>query len=296
MKSYSGKVAVVTGGAGDIGKAIARQLLAEGAKVVLSDVEKVALDAAVAELSKAGGKAGGSVTGVATDVSDPESVEALAEQVYGQHGVCHLLFNNAGVGAPSVNVWETTINDWKWVMGVNVMGVIHGIQSFVPRMIAGGQEGHVINTSSGDGGIAPMAGQSVYASSKASVSIITECLAAQFSQQHPNLKATIFYPAGGLLKTGIWNCARNRPKDLAREKPSGQPDDLMGAFVKHAAETGMELQFQDLDELAKSLIVDLKADKFVAMIGVEGAGATLHTRADKIGRGEAPFDAHSLIA
>lgn len=292
MSKFAGKVAVVTGGAGDIGQAIVKQLLAQGAKVVVSDVEKGALDAVVSELSQAGGD----VTGIVTDVSDPESVEALAEQVYGLHGACHFLFNNAGVGAPSVNVWETTVNDWKWVMGVNVMGVIHGIQSFVPRMIAGGEPGHVINTSSGDGGIAPMAGQSVYASSKASVSIITECLAAQFSTQHPQLSATIFYPAGGVLKTGIWSCARNRPAELAREKPSGQPEDLMGEFMKHAEETGMEIHFQDLDELAKALLVDLEANKFIAMIGVEGAGETLRTRAEKIGRGEAPFDEHSLIA
>jgi NAD(P)-dependent dehydrogenase (short-subunit alcohol dehydrogenase family) len=292
VDNYAGKVAVVTGGAGDIGKAIVKQLLAEGAKVVVSDVEKGALDAAVAELSVSGGE----VTGIVTDVSDPESVESLAEQVYAKYGACHLLFNNAGVGAPSVNVWETTVNDWKWVLGVNVMGVIHGIHSFVPRMIAGGEEGHVINTSSGDGGIAPMAGQSVYASSKASVSIITECLAAQFSEQQPQLSATIFYPAGGVLKTGIWNCDRNRPDELAREKPSGQPEDLMGSFMKHAKETGMEIHFQDLDDLAKALLVDLHGGKFVAMIGVEGAGEQLRTRAEKIGRGEAPFDAHSLIA
>ena len=292
MQDYTGKIAVVTGGAGDIGKAIAGQLLAEGAKVVVSDVEQSALDAVVKEL----GAGGGDVTGIRTDVSDPEAVESLSQQVYDLHGACHLLFNNAGVGAPSVNVWETTVNDWKWVLGVNVMGVVHGIQSFVPRMIAGGEEGHVINTSSGDGGIAPMAGQSVYASSKSSVSIITECLAAQFSTQHPQLSATIFYPAGGILDTGIWSCARNRPEELAREKPSGQPDDLMGEFMKHAEETGMQLHFQDLDELAKALIVDLKAGKFVAMIGVEGAGDTLRSRAEKIGRGEAPFDEHSLIA
>jgi len=292
MQDYAGKVAVVTGGAGDIGKAIAGQLIAEGAKVVVSDVEQKALDAVVKEL----GAGGADVVGIATDVSDPEAVESLAQQVYERHGVCHLLFNNAGVGAPSVNVWETTVNDWKWVLGVNVMGVVHGIQSFVPRMIEGGQEGHVINTSSGDGGIAPMAGQSVYASSKSSVSIITECLAAQFSTQHPQLAATIFYPAGGILDTGIWSCARNRPAELAREKPSGQSDDLMGEFMKHAEETGMQLHFQDLDELAKALIADLKSGKFVAMIGVEGAGDTLRSRAEKIGRGEAPFDEHSLIA
>lgn len=291
MDDYRDKVAVVTGGAGDIGKAIARQLLADGAKVVISDVEAGALESAVKELEP-----GGEVVGIVADVADPESVESLAAQVYDRYGVCHLLFNNAGVGAPSVPVWETTVNDWKWVLGVNVMGVVHGIQSFVPRMIEGGQPGHVINTSSGDGGIAPMAGQSVYASSKASVTIITECLAANFSQHAPQLQATIFYPAGGVLKTGIWSCDRNRPAELAREKPSGQPDDLMGAFMKHAEETGMQVQFQDLDELAQALIVDLKAGKFVAMLGVEGAGEQLRVRAEKIGRGEAPYDDHALIA
>lgn len=291
MQDYTGKVAVVTGGAGDIGKAIAKQLLGDGAKVVISDVEQTALDKTLEELAPLG-----EVSAIRTDVSDPADVESLAEQVYAKHGVVHLLFNNAGVGAPSVNVWETTINDWKWVLGVNVMGVVHGIQSFVPRMIEGGEPGHVINTSSGDGGIAPMAGQSVYASSKASVSIITECLAAQFSTQHPQLQATIFYPAGGVLDTGIWTCARNRPEEFAREKPSGQPEDLMGAFMSHAKETGMDVQFQDLDDLAKALLVDLKAGKFVAMIGVEGAGETLRTRSEKIGKGEAPFDEHSLIA
>ena len=160
MKDFRRKVAVITGGAGGIGSALARALLDEGAKVVISDVEKGALDKAIAELSQGDAE----ISGVVTDVTDSASVDALAEQVYGLHGACHLLFNNAGVGAPSVNVWETTENDWKWVHSVNVMGVVHGIQSFVPRMIAGGEEGHVINTSSGDGGIAPLGGQSVYAS------------------------------------------------------------------------------------------------------------------------------------
>ena len=168
MKDFEGKVAVVTGGAGDIGKAIVRGLLRRGARVVISDGEQGAIDRALHELSPLG-----DVRGVPTDVSKPESVEELAKKVYALHGVCHLLFNNAGVGAPSVNVWETTVNDWRWVHGVNVMGVVHGIQAFVPRMIAGGQDGHIINTSSGDGGIAPLGGQSVYASSKACVSIIT---------------------------------------------------------------------------------------------------------------------------
>ena len=171
MDDFAGKVAVVTGGASGIGRSIVKELLTSGAKVVVADVEQKALDKLLAEFDGAG-----EIIGVVTDVSDGDSVTALADRVYDEHGVCHLLFNNAGVAAPSANVWETTVNDWKWVHGVNVLGVIHGIQAFVPRMIAGGEEGHIINTSSGDGGISPLPYQSVYASSKAAVSCISECL------------------------------------------------------------------------------------------------------------------------
>ena len=147
MQDFTNKIAVVTGGASGIGRSLVKELLAGGAKVVIGDVEQSALDKVIAEFSAAG-----DASGLVVDVSDAASVEALASEVFERHGACHLLFNNAGVAAPSANVWETTVNDWKWVHGVNVMGVVHGIQSFVPRMIASGEEGHVINTSSGDGG------------------------------------------------------------------------------------------------------------------------------------------------
>ena len=149
MQDFSNKVAVVTGGAGGIGKALVKSLLDEGAKVVIADVEDGALQAAVEECSGEGRH----VSAFKVDVRKPESLDALADYVYDQHGACHLLFNNAGVAAPSSNIWETTPNDWAWIYSVNVMGIAHGIQSFVPRMIAGGEQGYVINTTSGDGGI-----------------------------------------------------------------------------------------------------------------------------------------------
>jgi NAD(P)-dependent dehydrogenase (short-subunit alcohol dehydrogenase family) len=289
MESFNGKVAVVTGGASGIGKALCRALVAEGAKVVVADVERPALDAAVADLAAGGGD----VRGVVTDVSRFESVQALADTVYEAHGACHLLFNNAGVAAPSANIWETTPNDWKWVHGVNVLGVVHGIQVFVPRMIAGGEEGHVVNTSSGDGGISPLPYQSVYASSKAAVSILTECLGAQLESEGTKLRASLFYPSGGLLDTGIWTTARNRPDELAREREA-PPAPTIDDFKQAAAKAGMELQFQDLDELARHALAGIKAGQFVVMFGHEETEATLRDRAARIGRGELPIDPKSL--
>jgi NAD(P)-dependent dehydrogenase (short-subunit alcohol dehydrogenase family) len=284
MENFSGKVAVVTGGASGIGRSLVKELLAAGAKVVIADVEQGALDKVLAEFAGAG-----DVQGVVTDVSSADSVNALADKVYELHGACHLLFNNAGVAAPSANVWETTANDWTWVHGVNVHGVMHGIRAFVPRMIEGGEEGHIINTSSGDGGISPLPYQSVYASSKAAVSCISECLAAQLQSEGTKLGASVFYPSGGLLDTGIWTTDRNRPQDLAREKPY-DPVPTVQDFKVAAEAAGMQLEFQDLDELARYCLQGVLDKRFVIMIRVEEAEATLQERAARIGRAELPID------
>lgn len=284
MKDFTGKVAVVTGGASGIGRSLVKELLAAGAKVVIGDVEQKALDVVLAEFSGSG-----EVMGVVTDVSKAESCEALAAKVYATHGACHLLFNNAGVAAPSANVWETTANDWTWVHGVNVHGVMHGIRAFVPRMIAGGEEGHVINTSSGDGGVSPLPYQSVYAASKAAVSCLTECLAAQLLTEETRLGASIFYPSGGLLDTGIWTTDRNRPADLAREKPYA-PVPTVQDFKVAAEAAGMELPIQDLDELARYCLQGIREQRFIIMIGLASAEATLLDRAARIGRAELPIN------
>jgi NAD(P)-dependent dehydrogenase (short-subunit alcohol dehydrogenase family) len=283
MKDFRGRVAVVTGGASGIGKALVKAFLGEGMKVVIADVEAPALKAAAEEL-------GGDVMGVVTDVSDASSVQALADRVFDTHGACHLLCNNAGVAAPNLDLWETESSDFQWVHGVNVAGVAHGVQAFVPRMIASGQEGFVLNTSSGDGGISPLAQQVVYASSKAAVSTMTECLAAQLIGRETKLRAAIFYPSGGMLNTGIWTTKRNRPEQLARnEEVDAARETTFEVFMEGAKKAGFNLPVQDLDELAQFALAGIRNEDFVIMIDRESMEATLNERAAKLARGECPI-------
>jgi NAD(P)-dependent dehydrogenase (short-subunit alcohol dehydrogenase family) len=283
VKDFKGRVAVVTGGASGIGKALAKAFVGEGMKVVIADVEEPALKSAVEDL-------GGDVMGVVTDVTDPSSVQALADRVYDAHGACHILCNNAGVAAPNLDLWETEPSDFQWVHGVNVGGVAHGVQAFVPRMIASGEEGLVINTSSGDGGISPLAQQVVYASSKAAVSIMTECLDAQLVGRDTKLRAAIFYPSGGMLDTGIWSTKRNRPDALARDKQVDVAQETtFDQFMEGAKKAGFELPVQDLDELAQHVLEGIRAEDFVIMIGRETMEPTLKERAEKLARGECPI-------
>jgi len=285
MQDLAGRVAVVTGGAGGIGRGISRALLDEGVRLVVADVEGPALDAAVAELAE-----GGEVTGIVTDVSSSESVEALAEAVFARYGACHLLFNNAGVtsgggGKP----WEQEPNDWYWCFGVNVFGVMHGVLSFVPRMLASGEPGQVINTSSGDGGFAPVPYASVYASSKAAVSCFTEALASQLISEGTNVRASVFYPSGGLLDTGLWTADRNRPPGLARERPRPPAPKTTFADYKQAlADAGRHVEVVDLDELGRFCVQGVKEERYIIGHDLDEVAAMLTRRADSIGRGELP--------
>ncbi len=290
MQSFKDKVVVVTGGASGIGRALAKAFLDEGAKVVISDVEQKALDKTASELAEGGA----AVRAIVTDVSKAESVNALAETVFAEFGACHVLCNNAGVSVPNSNVWDTTPNDWQWVLGVNLRGIAHGVQAFVPRMLEAGEEGIIMNTSSGDGGISPLADQSVYASSKAGVSIMTECLNAQLVGQESKLRACIFYPSGGILPTGIWTTRRNRPAELAREKPAPEGAEMtFDDFMKGMKDIGVDLPVQDLDELARFALDGLHKGDFVIMIGRETMEDTLVERARKLARGQCPIE-HGL--
>jgi len=285
MDTMAGNVAVVTGGASGVGRGLVEALLEEGARVVVADVEEAVLSSTVRELSQRG-----EVHGVVTDVSNFESVDSLAGEVFDRYEQCDLLFNNAGVtsgggGKP----WEQESNDWKWCFGVNVFGVANGALAFVPRMIESGRPGVIVNTSSGDGGIAPVPFASVYASSKAAVSCFTEALAHQLAAAGTNLRAAVFYPSGGLLDTGLWTAQRNRPPELARRTPRPPaPGTTFAEFKDMMEKAGREVSIVDVVELGRFVLQGVKDGRFVIGHDLDRAGELLHARADAIAKGELP--------
>lgn len=210
MEDLRGRAAVVTGGASGIGFALAQALAAEGMGVVVADVEASALEEAVATL-----RAGGAdVLGVVTDVRRAEEVDALAETAVSHFGAVHVVVNNAGVaGAGGGPVWESPLQDWEWILGVNLWGVIHGVRAFVPRLVAQG-EGHVVNTASMAGLLAGSLGS--YGVSKAGVVSLSESLYFALQAAAPGVGVSVLCP--GWVNTRIGDAERNRPADLAVER------------------------------------------------------------------------------
>ena len=202
IQDFNGRVAVVTGGASGIGKGIARALIAEGASVVIADVEQGALDAAASELG---------AVGMLADVSREDDVESLAEQVQERFGRIDIVCNNAGV-SPKVRIQDATMDDWRWVLGVNLWGVIHGVRAFMPRLLANPHGGYVVNTSSAGGFVAlPMIGP--YSVSKFGVVALSEALDAELKAANANVGVTVLCP--GLVRTNLHTGSRNRPSELS---------------------------------------------------------------------------------
>jgi NAD(P)-dependent dehydrogenase (short-subunit alcohol dehydrogenase family) len=207
MKAFKDKVAVVTGAASGIGFGLAQRCVQEGMKVVLADVEQEALARADRELSAAGGK----TLAVQTNVAKEGDMAQLVGKTFDTFGEVHLLFNNAGVGA-GTTAWESTVDDWEWVLGVNLWGVIHGIRLFLPRMIGQDTECHIVNTAS-ILGLAPGGVSTPYQASKYAVVGLSEHLHLSLAGRHPKIKISVLCPGG--VQTRILESQRNRPSEYA---------------------------------------------------------------------------------
>lgn len=213
MQDFSGKVAVITGGGGGFGAAFARQAHALGMKIVLADVQADALERELAALRTAGAD----VVGLRCDVSKDGDVERLAQVAYDSFGGVNVLFNNAGVAGTGGYLWENTEADWRWTLGVNLMGVALGIRHFVPRMLAAGldgETGHIVNTASIAGWLcAPLMG--IYNASKAAVVSASETLFHDLRTAGSRIGVSVLCPA--FVPTAIFASDRNRPVDLRSE-------------------------------------------------------------------------------
>jgi NAD(P)-dependent dehydrogenase (short-subunit alcohol dehydrogenase family) len=207
MKDFAGRVAVVTGAAGGIGLAMAKHFAALGMRLVMADIEAARLHWAVGEVEALGAQA----IAVSTDVMSEAQVNALADAAYQRFGAVHLLCNNAGVAVPALRAraWETSIADWRWIHEVNFMGVLFGVRAFVPRMLAAGEEGHVINTASIAGLVT---GAHPYHVSKHAVTCFTEGLFKDLKAISARVSASVLCP--GLINTAIMEAERNRPQQF----------------------------------------------------------------------------------
>ncbi|MFF4184350.1 SDR family NAD(P)-dependent oxidoreductase [Streptomyces sp. NPDC001691] len=275
MELRQGQVAVVTGAASGIGLAMARRFAAEGLRVVLADVEEGALEKAAGQLREDGAQ----VLAHPVDVSERDSVLALADAAYETFGAVHVLCNNAGVGSGAEGrMWEHEVNDWKWAFAVNVWGVFHGIQAFVPRMIAGGEPGRIVNTSSGDGGIAPLPTASVYAVTKSAVVTMTESLYAHLKAEGVPIGASVLFPGPHMLRTGLWESHRNRPERYAKERPRRTPYRSLDQWEAAMRAAGQEIEFTPVEAVAEEVVDGIRADRFWMLPASEHSDRQIRAR------------------
>lgn len=275
MKDFKNKVAVVTGGASGIGFALAKQALSRGMKVVLADIEQAALDSAVAELGSSD-----QVLAVVTDVSSATSMEAMAERAVQKFGPVQLLFNNAGVGGGGL-LWEQSEEDWDWVLGVNLRGVINGVRIFTPQMIAQG-EGHIVNTAS-IAGLVSASGTSTYTVSKHAVVALSEVLHGDLAGEGAGVGVSVLCPS--YVNTNIYKFDRNRPGEET-EQPSAEQlaeqqamEEMVSEFFKTALSP---------DKVAEQVFDAIVSEQFYVLTHPEGSKAQVEMRMRAVLNGKEP--------
>lgn len=208
MEQLAGRVAAITGAGGGIGAALALACADAGMDVALADVEEAKLEAVAAEVRRRGRR----TLAAGVDVRRQEPLEAFAQRCFDELGGCHLLCNNAGVLVLGIT-HQRTLEDWQWVLSVNLWGAIHGVRAFVPRMIEQGQGGHVVNTAS-IAGLVPAEANGTYTASKYAVVGLSECLRLDLAPH--GIGVSVLCP--GPVKTGILKSERNRPAELGSSK------------------------------------------------------------------------------
>ncbi|MBK6563367.1 SDR family NAD(P)-dependent oxidoreductase [Candidatus Amarobacter glycogenicus] len=278
MKDLAGKVAVVTGSASGMGFAFANRFAEEGMSVVLADIEAEPLAMAEAAIKARGAR----VLAVRTNVLQDGDVEKLADAAFRTFGNVHVVCNNAGVsGTSGKPVWEAPQEDWDWVFGVNFWGVLRGIRAFVPRMIANGEEGHIVNTASVAG---LLTAADPYSVSKHAVVCLTEGLYKNFKTLNLKLSASVLCP--GWVNTNIADAGRNRPAELGEvTDPASLPAAVQAGLV---AMRGMLQNGYQPSEIAQHVLDAIMTDTFFIIPAQEYIQEAIKTRFDQVLKRENP--------
>jgi len=275
MQELKGKVAVITGAAEGIGKAIAVAAAAEGMRLVLADISDTLLNNTVQELRQTGAE----VIGVVTDVAKESDIQTLADQAYAQFGHVHLLVNNAGV-AFAKSAWETTAKDWEWIMGINLYGITHALRIFIPRMLASDEVAHIVNTASVAGLIAEPA-LAAYNVSKFGVVALSESLHHDLSLRKSKIGVSVLCPSW--VKTRIIDAERNRKtEDRIQADQLEKLSQKTGAAINKAVEAGISPQ-----QVASDVITAVKANTFYILTHPE-TKAAVAIRSEDILQGRPP--------
>jgi NAD(P)-dependent dehydrogenase (short-subunit alcohol dehydrogenase family) len=254
-----GAVAVVTGGGNGLGRALCERFGREGMRVVLADLMADRVEQAEKELRADGLD----VTGVVTDVSDRSSVEGLRDAALAAYGKVNVLCNNAGIGAGAEGrLWEHEDNDWRWAIAVNLWGVIHGIDVFVPQMLAQGDDCHIVNTSSGNGAISPLPSTPQYAVTKAGVVTLTECLYGQLADVTDKVRCSVLLPGPHMLRTGLFESWRTRPDRFAKERPRETPYVTYEAMESQMEAAGIAVEYTPVEDVAGDVVAAVRSGTF----------------------------------
>jgi NAD(P)-dependent dehydrogenase (short-subunit alcohol dehydrogenase family) len=272
---FAGKVAVVTGAASGIGLALCRAFGDQGMKVVLADVQADALEGARSALEKRGVEA----LAVRTDVSRADDVRNLAERTLDAFGGVHVVCNNAGVFAAGLS-WESPVEDYEWVLGVNLWGVIHGVRSFVPILLAQGGEGHIVNTAS-MAALTSMPYSAAYCMSKHAVLALSESLYHELRQRQAKIGVSALCPE--VIATNIHRSERNRPEHLRAKDESGSPERDM---VQKALDDTLHLGVPP-DVIAERVLRGIRENRFY-ILAEDAWLDTCHARLDDIREGRNP--------
>lgn len=250
MNEFKDRVAVVTGAASGIGFALSNRFAREGMRIVMSDVEEAALHEAAGRVCDTGAQ----VVAVRADVSKAADVENLANQTYEAFGAVHVLCNNAGVAVSGL-IRENSLRDWEWVIGVNLWGVIHGLRSFLPRMIEQDTDGHIVNTAS-IAGIITGPGMGVYCASKHAVVGLSESLYHELTLMGSKVSVSVLCPAW--VKTRISDSDRNRPEPLSDRRETSHPlAGLLENWARTAVSNGISA-----DRVADEVLGAIRDERF----------------------------------